>query len=410
MEQIKSAVITDYGYDGEGVSRINGKVVFVPHALEGERVKVKIKDDRSSFCTAKLIDVELASELRETPPCPYFSKCGGCSYQHTTYENELKIKADLLRRQLDKVGYDGEIELYPSGNCYSYRNKIRLFVGERGLGLKERKSSYICHIDSCMIAKKEINRAFEIINTFILAGNHQRHYSEVVLRQEGQTLLVNLYKTTKANINYQGLYLMLGGNFGIFETYRGETTHKIGRKIMECEEFGLKCHFSPLSFHQVNDEVGRKLYQRVIDNLQGKNVLNCYSGAGVLSGIIALQNKRVVGVELGKAEHMDAEFLKETNNLFYLTNINGDCAAVLPRLSEKFDTVVVDPPRNGISDKVAKAINDLSFKRFIYISCNSATLVRDLARLKGLKFKKVMLFDMFARTGEYESVVVLDKK
>jgi 23S rRNA (uracil1939-C5)-methyltransferase len=261
-----------------------------------------------------------------------------------------------------------------------------------------------------MIASEEINATIEKINTFILAGNHQRNYSEVIIRQEEATVLVNFFKRTKANINYQGLFLMLGGNFGIFETYKNETTHKIGKKFMSCKEFGLECHFSPLSFHQVNDEVGQKLYQRVLDNLQGKNILNCYSGAGVLSGIMAVQGKRVVGVELGRAEHQDAEFLKDLNHLFFLTNIKGDCAAVLPKLEEKFDTVVIDPPRAGIAEKVVEALNNLKFKRLIYISCNSATLTRDLTRLKGLTFKKVMLFDMFARTGEYETVVVLDKK
>lgn len=410
MDKIESVKITDYGYDGEGVSRLNGKVVFVPYALKDETVKVKVKDDRSSFCTGTLVEVQQPSEMRAKAPCPYFSKCGGCAYQHTTYSNEIEIKTNLLRRQLDKVGYDGEIEVFPSVNEYGYRNKIRLFVGEYGLGLKERKSNFLCKVDTCMIVTEQINHAIETINTFILAGNHQRHYSEVVIRQEDDTVLINFYKTTKANINYQGLYLMLGGKFGIFETFKKETVHKVGKKVMECEEFGLKCNFSPLSFHQVNDAVGRKLYQRVIDNIHGRNVLNCYSGAGVLSGIMTLQNKRVVGIELGKAEHQDAEFLKEINNLFYLTNLNGDCASILPRLEEKFDTVVVDPPRGGISEKVASAINNLKFKRLIYISCNSATLVRDLGRLKGLKFRRVMLFDMFARTGEYESLVVLDKK
>ena len=410
MEKIESVVITDYGYDGEGVSRLNGKVVFVPYTLKDEKVKICVKDDKASFSNAQLIQVQEESRLRQEAPCPCFGGCGGCAYQHTSYQNELEIKMQLLKKQLAKVGYNGKIALTSSPHEFGYRNKIRLFVGEEGLALKERRSGNFCYVKKCFIVQDQINHAIETINTFILAGNHQKDYSEVVVRQEGDILLVNFYRKSKSDINYQGLYLMLGTNFGIFECFKDRCKHRIGQKAMECEEFGLKCHFSPTSFHQVNDEVGKKLYQAVIDNLQGKNILNCYSGAGVLSGIIAKQGKRVVGVELGEDEHHDAQALKNLNNLFYLTNMLGDCATVLPRLEEKFDTIVIDPPRGGISEKVVKTINEFTFNRLIYVSCNSATLVRDIGRLKGLKIKSVELFDMFPRTGEYETLVVLDKK
>ena len=410
MEKLETVEIADYGYDGEGVGRIGGKVVFVPFTLKNEKVKVRLADNKSSFSHAVLVEVLTESPLRIEPFCPFFGKCGGCTYQHTLYQNEVEIKKQLLKNQLAKVGYSGEILVNPSPREYGYRNKIRLFVGEKGLALKRRRSDKLCYVDECKISKERINQAIESINTFIEAGQHQKDYSEVVIRQEGDNLLVNFFKRNKTNINYQGLYLMLGADYGIFETYKKQTEHKIGKKDLSCVEFGLNCKFSPLSFHQVNDEVGHNLYQMVIDNIEGKNVLNCYSGAGVLSGILAKQNRRVVGVELGRSEHQDAEILKDINNLFYLSNINGDCADVFPKLEEKFETIVIDPPRGGVSEKVIKAINEFEFKRLIYISCNSATLVRDLGRLQKLKFKKVALFDMFARTGEYECLVVLDKK
>lgn len=410
MEKLETVEITDYGYDGEGVGRIGGKVVFVPFTLKNEKVKVRMADNKSSFSHAVLVEVLKESSLRIEPFCPYFTKCGGCTYQHTSYNNEIEIKKQLLKNQLAKVGFNGEILVNPSPKEYGYRNKIRLFVGEKGLALKRRRSDKLCFVEECKIVKDKINHAIENINTFILSGQHQKDYSEVVIRQEGDSLLVNFFKKNKTNINYQGLYLMLGSNFGIFETFKKQTEHKIGKKELACVEFDLNCKFSPLSFHQVNDEVGHELYQMVIDNIEGKNVLNCYSGAGVLSGIIAKQNRRVVGVELGRSEHQDAELLKDINNLFYLSNINGDCADVFPRLEEKFETIVIDPPRGGVSEKVIKAINEFDFKRLIYISCNSATLVRDLGRLQKLKFRKAALFDMFARTGEYECLVVLDKK
>lgn len=402
--------ITSYGYDGEGVARVEGKVVFVPYVLKGEKILGEIEDSRSSFCKGKLLEIRQASEKREVPPCPYFSKCGGCAYQHTGYQNELEIKKELLAYQLKRIGVNSEIEVIASPFEYGYRNKIRLFVGNKGLALKERASGNLCTIEKCLLVSNEMNRAIEVINSFILARKLTRVFKEVVIRQEGGNLVVNLVSAVKnTKINYQGLFLRLGSNFGIFETYNKECIHKIGLKSLESEEFGLKCFFNPNTFHQVNRHLTAPLYQKAIDSLVGKTVVNCYSGAGVLSGVLAKSGKRVIGIELGENEHTDAEKLKEENSLFYLTNLKGDCSEVLPRLNEKIDSVIVDPPRSGMDKKVISALNLFNFKRLVYISCNSATLVRDLERLDKFTVKSVSLYDMFARTGEYETIVILEK-
>ena len=402
--------ITGYGYDGEGVCRIGGKVVFLPYTLRGEEIVGEIEDSRSSFCRGKLVEVKKASDKREVAPCPYFSVCGGCAYQHTSYQNELEIKKELLNSQLDKIGKKCDIKVLPSPNEYGYRNKIRLFVDKQGLSLKKRASKSLCHIEKCLLVSEEMNKAIEIINSFILAGNLSSKYQEVVIRQEGDKLNVNFVLSQKnSKVNYQGLYLRLGNNFGIFETYKEKTLHKIGLNSLESEEFRLKCSFTPQSFHQVNRYLTNELYKTAISALYGKTIVNCYSGAGVLSGVIAKSGKRVIGIELGEEEHNDAERLKEENSLFYLTNLKGDCALLLPKLQEKIDSIIVDPPRSGLDKRVVAAINDFNFKRLVYISCNSATLVRDLERFEGFKVLSVYLFDMFARTGEYECLVILEK-
>ena len=402
--------ITGYGYDGEGVCRVNGKIVFVPYTLRGEKVMGEIEDNRSSFSRGKLIKIKEASRLRETPPCPYFGECGGCTYQHTNYQNELKIKKELLSSQLKKIGIDLDVKVVNSPFEYGYRNKIRLFVGENGLSLKKRASGSLCKIDKCLLVSQEMNRAIEIINSFILARNLNSEYKEVVLRQEGENLIVNFFTSKKnTKINYQGLILRLGKNFGIFQTYNGETEHKIGLNALESEEFGLKCSFKPSTFHQVNRFLTKELYKKAIDSIVGDVVVNCYSGAGVLSGALAVNGKRVIGIELGQNEHNDAEILKDENSLFYLTNLKGDCAEVLPKLNEKIHSIIVDPPRSGMDKRVINTLNNFNFKRLVYISCNSATLVRDLERLQGFKVLEIYIFDMFARTGEYEVLVVLEK-
>ena len=402
---IKDLLIDDYGYDGEGVGRVDGKVYFVPYGIKGEDVKVKVVKQNKSFCFGRLLQVNEISPKRQEPVCPYFGRCGGCSYQHMSYEDEIGIKTELFKRQLKKIGYLGEIEVVTSQNVYGYRNKIKLFVGEHKVGLKYRASDEICDIDYCPICEDKINKAIKPIKDFVEGNGLYNAIDNIVLRQEGDACLINFILKDKKQINYQGLYLILGQDYGIYQTFQREIKYIFGIKSLNTTEFGLDCSFSPTSFHQVNNQVCEKLYKKVLEEVKGE-VINCYSGNGVLSGIIALKN-RVVGIEIGEAEHNEAQNLRDKNKLKNLVNIKGDCAKILPNLQG--DTLIVDPPRVGLDSKVCSVIKSKKIKKFIYISCNSATLVRDLQRISNFKIKKVYLFDMFPRTGEYECLVVLSK-
>lgn len=411
MGNCQQGVVENYGYDGEGVTRLDGKVVFVRYVLKGEMIRYKITSSHSTFLNGKLIEVVKSCKERIDAPCKYFGKCGGCAYQHTTYETELEIKKNLLLQQLKKAGYDKTILVVESPKEYGYRNKIRLFVGKEGLCLRERGDHKLCKIDRCMLVGEKINRAIEIIDRFINVQNLSDRLSEVVIREENDNIAVIFYKKPKTKeINYQGVYLILNDFTGIFESDGKNIVHKMGDRYLNSTEHGLNCKFAPNSFHQVNKFLVSNLYEFVKDNVVGHSVINCYSGAGVLSAYIASQNKRVIGIELGASEHEDAEKLKEDNNLFtQLTNIHGDCAKVLPNI-EDADTIIVDPPRAGLDKNVVESINGKRCKRLIYVSCNSATFVRDIIRLAGYKLSSVTLFDMFARTGEYEVVGIFDKK
>ena len=402
--------IISYGYDGEGVGRLKGKVCFIPFALAGEIAHFEIEKEKSSFCQCRKIYVEKLSKNRVDAPCPYFEKCGGCMLQHTTHKNELDIKKQLLAGQLNKVGYQGDIKVIPSDKEYGYRNKIKLFVREGHVGLKERRSDKICDIDKCLICDSKINHAIMQISTFIKSKNLYKYLTEISIRSTGQRCLINFVLRENMKINYQGLLLMLGSEYGIFQTYKHKIDHILGQKSLIFEDYGLKCEFSANTFQQVNNVVAKKLYDDITDNIVGNSVLNCYSGCGLLSGIIANKNILTVGVELGKSEHEDAEKLKEMNNLFYLRNICGDCKDVVGKLEQNFDTIIVDPPRSGMESQVCEILNKLDCKRLLYISCNSATLVRDIQRLNNFKLKQTKLYDMFPKTGEYEVFALLEKK
>lgn len=399
----KETVIEDYGYEGEGVGKVNGKICFIPYVIKDEKVKFQIIKENTSFCLGKLVNVIIKSPLRKEPECPYFGICGGCSYQHIDYKDELNIKRKLFKRQLEKINYFGDIKVVSSKLIYGYRNKIKLFVSGDKIGLKLKNSDCVCDIDECIICEDKINYAIKIIKNFVKGNNLYDSIKNIVLRQENNNCLINFILRKDVKINYQGLYLLLGNDYGIFQTFNKKSKHIYGIKYLSKIEFGLNCQFSPLSFHQINNDVCKELYQTVLDNIDGE-VINCYSGNGVLSGIIA-KNKRVIGVEIGEAEHLEAQELRDRNKLKNLVNIKGDCAKILPNLDSEI--LIVDPPRSGLDKSMCSVINQKKFKKFIYISCNSATLVRDLMRISSYKIDKVYLFDMFARTSAYECLVIL---
>lgn len=407
-EKILNGIISSYGYDGEGVCRVEGKVCFVPFSLKDENIDFAVTQEKSSFCKGKIKTLHFKSSYRIEAKCPYFEKCGGCTYQHTNYENEINIKKELLSFQLKKLKFTDDIKVIKSDKEFGYRNKIRLFVENNKVGLKQRESNRIIDIEKCLIANKLINNAITQIRLFLSSQKIYDCFSEIIIKSVENECLINFVRRNSKKIEYQGLLLLLGRNYGIFETFDNKTIHILGKKFIEYNEFDLNCKVSTRSFRQINNYIAHKLYEEILLNLQGKKILNCYSGAGVLTGIIAKKKIFTTGVELGESEHKDAELLKNENNLIYMNNILGDCSKILPILDKDYETIIVDPPRAGLSESVVSAINDYKSKVLIYISCNSATLIRDLSRLKNYKLKKVELFDMFPRTGEYEVFTVLE--
>ena len=361
--------IKDYGYDGEGVGKVDGKVCFIPFTIKGETVEFDIVKENSTFIKGKLSKViEKASE-RSLPRCGYFGRCGGCAYQHLSYEDELDIKKTLLLRQLKKVNFNGQVEVIASPHRYKYRNKIRLFVCDEGVGFKERDSGNICPISHCEIACDLINNAIVYLNEYIKNNKLQNIIDSIVIKSVGDNALINFVVNKENVCNYQGLYLVLGENFGIFETCRGKTYHKLGIKELPTSDLGLNLEYNVSSFHQVNRYIEKLLYQKVIDSVSEKCVVNCYSGAGLLSILLAKTGKDVTAIELGVSEHNEAEKLKKKNDIINLNNICGDCQAVLPQLDCRDKSIIVDPPRSGMSKAVSNCLNKCKAKQIIYISC-----------------------------------------
>ena len=403
--------ITDYGYSGEGIGRINGKVCFVNNALINEKILVSIIKENSSFMKGEIVQILKVSPDREKPPCKFFGICGGCSYQHLNYNKELELKKRILIARLSKIGIVAPINLIPNPNPYNYRNKIKLFVGDNKIGLKKRGGSIIVNVDKCLLVDDLINKALEKIRNFVKQTETYEIFDNIILRQENSQVLINFILRKDVRVDYSLLCRSLDDKYGILQTYKGNIKHIFGLNSLKLNEMGLIAEFNVNSFHQVNNFLTENLYLKVIENIKGDKVINCYSGAGILSGVLAKSCNKVVGIELGLSEHQDAEKLKQTNKLKNLINICGDCSVKLPSVKGEFNTIVVDPPRAGLDKRVINAIvNRKSCERLIYVSCDSSTLVRDLSILKEVfNVKKVYLFDMFSRTSEFETLVILDR-
>ena len=409
-DKIKDITIFDYGYDGEGVGKIDNKICFVPYSIIGEQLKIEKISENSNFIRGRIVQFDKTSDLRVLPRCPYFAKCGGCAYQHLNYEEEIFIKKDLFSRQLKKIGYLGDIIVHKSPQDYFYRNKIKLFVKNGTIGLKIRSSNNVIDIDKCLICKNEISEIINKIDLFFKGNKIYDYYDKIEILYKNNIGIIIFYKNRENDVNYQGLIINLQRKINIYEFYDKKIYNVYTNNILNIKNHGLTFEMSPKGFHQVNDDVADDLYNNILNNLYGENILNCYSGGGFLSGLICKQNKKVIAIELGEQEHLEAENLKYQNKLKHLTNLRGDCGKILPNLNLNFDTVIVDPPRSGLDKIVVSSLNKLNYKRLIYVSCDSATLVRDIALLNDFNILNVHLFDMFPRTGEYECMVVLQKK
>lgn len=403
--------ITDYGYQGEGVGRVNGKVCFVPYTMIGETVSFDVKKETKAFIKGKLLHVETASADRKDPPCPYFGICGGCQFQHMDYSQEIKIKKSLLKKQLFKLGYTDEFETIESPSVYGYRNKIKLFCGNDGLALMEESTNDLVPISKCLLIDNEMNKVLTKLQNFVLKMKISTQIENVVIRKEADFVLVWFIFKRALKVDFSWLSFILGKNCSIFSSIRGEKPiYQSGLKDIVVQEFGLDCTFAADAFHQVNPEVCHRLYNQVLTYAIGEKIVNAYSGGGVLSALLARTHDQVIGIELGFAEHRAAEKLKQDNHLENMQNIQGDCAIEIPKLSFAPDCVILDPPRGGCDSKVIETLNTSLAKTIIYISCNSATLIRDVAGLTQYSIKKVILYDMFPRTSNYEILMILERK
>ena len=349
--------IEDVAFGGKGVGRDNGKAVFVPFTIDGETVSAEIVREKKNFAEAELHDVIAPSAYRTTPQCPYFGRCGGCVYQHMSYEHQLEIKTRQVEQTLKRIGQFSDLplrQIVASPQSYEYRNRITVHCEDGVIGFYRRDEHRLIDIEQCPIAMPEVNAELKK-----LRARHPRdgHYT-------------------------------------------------------------LRAHSGPRVFSQTNDAVAERLVEHVTDLVpeRGALLIDAYCGAGFFAKHLLEKFDRIVGIDWDVHAIANAQENATEKEIYVAGNADEllcQQVGAVHRTDPSDDaltTLIVDPPATGLSPVVQKAIVDLRPHTFIYISCNPATLARDLAQLRErFTIESITPFDMFPQTAEIEVVAKLHR-
>lgn len=438
--------IIDNGFEGEGIAKIDGLTVFVPGSIKGEKCEILIVKVLASHAYGKIVNIIKKSENRKESDCATYKRCGGCSLRHMTYEHTLKLKRQVVQNLVNK-GLKEKVEVLETigmENPYNYRNKAQYPVGlnsdgQPEVGVFAQRTHTIIPIQTCLIQTEISQKIAKTIIDFVKEKNIQvyneenqkgllRHivikvgkYTNQVMcilvvndskfdqEQELVKLLCEKYpeiKTIVKNINNKNTNVILGkeninlyGN-GYIEDKLGEYTFKI----------------SPMSFYQVNPVQAEILYTTAINqaNLDKNDILfDLYCGIGTIGIFASKYVNKVYGIEIVPQAIEDAKENAKINDVKNIEFICGDVEVAFDELINKEkivpSAIIVDPPRKGLDNKTVENIAKIKPAKLVYISCNPATMVRDLAKLEEIyNIKTIQPVDMFPWTNGVESITILE--
>ena len=420
--------ITGVGSEMQGVGRLsNGRAVFVPFAIPGETVDVQIEAEKERFCTARLLDVREPSPDRVVPVCPHYGVCGGCQTQHIAYARALSLKRQKVVDALSRLGgvEAPEVgETLASPETLGYRNKAEFaFDGEKA-GVCEGGTHRVIDIAECPLQTEGANRVL----AFVRARRGSLPLKNLVVRSNaaGEMMVtLSLYARADASRLARAIMAELPMVRSVYacelsrrpaHALDGLCRRLAGAEILSETLDGLRFSVSPQSFFQVNRPQAERLYKEALALAElkpGDRVCDVYCGAGTITLFAARTCANATGIEIVAPAVVDARKNAEVNHLAGKTRfLEGDAAALYPRLQKKehFDAVIVDPPRKGLDAPVVRALCESPAPKLVYVSCNPATLARDLKLLAPayrLAFARPV--DMFPQTGHVETVCLLSK-
>ena len=440
---IYTAVIDGYSSEGLGIARVNGAVVFVPHAVRGEEIDLRITKVMKTSCAGEIVKIHDPSPERMEPECPYAGKCGGCAYRHLTYPEELWAKRQRVQDALTRIGgLDLTVEeILGAKNPEHYRNKSQYPVGADGsIGFFQARTHKVVPIRRCLIQTEAADRTAQAVGEWMrrykisaydeTTGKGLVRHVCVRVNRKGESLccvVVNGNKVprepelaayvTAAVPHTVGVLLNSNtrrGNVVLGDKYRT----LFGRNYLMDTLCGLEFKLSMPSFYQVNRDQAEVLYGKALEfaGLTGnETVLDLYCGIGTITLCLAKAAKRVIGAEIVPPAIRDAKENALRNHIENAEFFCGDAADIAAKLESdglRPDVVTVDPPRKGLAPEVIASVAAMGPEKVVYVSCDPATLGRDVKIFRefGYEAKRAAAVDMFPGTAHVETVVLLSRE
>lgn len=440
---IVDILITDISNQGSGVGKYEGITVFVPETAIGDRARVKILKVKSNYCFAKVQELLDFSPCRIENDCAAFPKCGGCAYRHISYDAECDLKENQVYNCIKRIG---GIDLKPqkivSGEYTRYRNKAQYPIDPQGnMGFYAVHSHRVISVCDCLLEPPEFARATEIVSKWIKQNNISV-YSE----ENKKGLLRHFYLRKGFKSGEIMAVMVINGNdlpqkdkfVEVLKSVFGENLKSVclnvnkadnnvvlgnenicvfGQSFINDALCGVNIRISPNSFYQVNRTMAEKLYgiAKAYAEPKNKTVLDLYCGAGTIGLSMANEAKKIIGVEIVTEAVEDAKRNAAAAGIKNAEFICGDAFAAAKQLEKRGinpDVVIVDPPRKGCDEELLKLIaNSFAPQKLVYVSCDEATLARDIAILTrlGYKLMEYTPVDLFPRTAHVETAALFQR-
>lgn len=440
--RIYRAHIDGYSSEGLGIARIDGQVVFVHGAVRGETCDVLVMKVLKNAAFGKIAALAEPSPARRQPDCPYYGRCGGCDFRHMSYEEELWAKRARVQDALTRIG-GAEVtveEILGAEQPLHYRNKSIYPISPAGeVGFYRARSHQVVHVEHCLIQKPEADALAQAVRDYI-ARFQVEPYNEAT----GRGLLRHLYVRTSCRGESLACLLVNGSCLpheqelvdmlraaapGVCGVVLGENTRRgnailgdryrtlWGRDYLTDTLCGLELRLSVPSFYQVNHDQAQRLYEKALEyaGLTGRELaVDLYCGAGTITQVLARRARHVIGGEIVPEAIRDAEDSARRNGVENVEFLCGDASRLAAELRQRGlrpDVICVDPPRKGLAPDVVEAAASMTPGRIVYVSCDPATLARDVARFAPLGYRPVRAcaVDLFPGTAHVETVCLLSK-
>lgn len=389
INDIYDVIIESIDDIGNGVTRINNMVVFVPYTLSNEKVKIKIVNVSKRFAVGKVIEFITKSDKRCEVKCHCYNECGGCNFLHINFDDEKNIKIDYINKL-----FNININSVLTNNEYNYRNKATFHIKDGKIGYYSEKTNDIVEFNNCLLLDNRINDIYNYLKMSDLNG-----IFEVIIRVTTKDTMV-IFKGEKYDIN--GLI----NNFNITSIYLNDKL-VYGKSYIIEEIDNIKYSIYPNSFFQVNKDNMKIMYDKAREYAgYGNNLLDLYCGTGTIGIYLKDNFKHIDGIEINKDSIKNANINKKINNI---NNIDFVCGDASIAKNNNYDVIIVDPPRSGLSKKVIDFLDNSNAKRIVYISCNPKTLKRDIDLLNNYSMVKLEIINMFNKTKHIETIIVLER-